>query len=1144
MSKVSVVEEHSTGFLLSPQQKRLWFLQEETGVGTYCAQCVVDLRGALRPELLKAASCRVVARHEILRTAFRRLPGMSIPVQVVTEEYEPCWREVNLLGLPPGAKHEAVERLLAEDGLGFDFDSPPLLRLTLVTLAPERHRLLCTLPALCADTRTLRNLVNELSNAYHSAGTDNKDQEEVSQYLQFSEWQNELLGDVAVEAGEYWRKHLGESGPQSSLPTITREAAENCFAPDRISIDLTPKLSLRLRELAARHDTTLELVLMASWQTLLRRSTGQAEVVVGRVIDGRRYEELGSILGLLASYVPVRCRFETGARFDDILKQLRRNYAEAEEWEDSVVWAADEARFNSLAPEVGFEFELHRAPVRRGGVSFDVQRLYSCFDRFKLKLRCVEQTSSLRLQFHFDTSHFQADGVETLAAQFQSLLNDVVKRPGALVDDLEILGEVERALLLVEFNRTRRVYPGERCLHRMFEAQAARTPDNTAVVFEGVRLTYRELDNRANQLAQHLRALGVGTDALVGVFMERSLEMVVGLLGVLKTGGAYLPLDSAYPKERLAFMLDDARVHVLLTQHDLVGLLPEHSAQLVVLDTGWNAIAAESDANPAVPVDADNLAYVIYTSGSTGTPKGVMVPHAGVSNCIDWMQETYLLDETDRFMLKTSLNFDPSVWEVFWPLSIGASVIVARPGGHQDAAYLVNAIAENEVTSIYFVPSMLRAFVDEPKLETCVSLRRVICGGESLSSETVARLFERTAVELHHSYGPTETSIAASESTCERGKFPHVIPIGKPLGNTQLYVLNPKMRLVPLGVPGELYIGGEGLGRGYLNRAGLTAERFVPDVFGEKPGARLYKTGDMVRYLPDGSIVFIGRADYQVKVRGFRIELEEIEAVLNGHTAVTQCVVTVNEGADGNKSLTAYVVAGEELSRRELHEFMQERLPDYMIPAAFVRLESLPLTVNGKVDRRALPAAESVALAGGAPFVAPRTLSEELIATAWTDLLRVARVSRDDSFFELGGHSLLATQLISRLRELFAVELTLRTVFDSPVLAELAAAVDLARFGSAAAAAVPFEKVVRRGPLAALVRAAAAMVFGPVRAGDSALQRAGGSATEGTFRSGGTATDVERSSAAARVAAHHFQSGGRRAAAGDRCGGNLPAAGN
>ncbi|ODG99848.1 non-ribosomal peptide synthetase [Nostoc sp. KVJ20] len=599
--------------------------------------------------------------------------------------------------------------------------------------------------------------------------------------------------------------------------------------------------------------------------------------------------------------------------------------------------------------------------------------------------------------------------------------------------------------VLQEWNDTQVVHHQALCIHQMFEMQVERSPQGIAVVYENTQLTYQQLNQRANQLAHHLRTLGVGPDVLVGICLERSLEMIVGLLGILKAGGAYVPLDPTYPSERLAFILEDTQTPVLLTQEKLVKNLPPHQAQVICLDSNWQGNILNSQENPVNETTAENLIYVIYTSGSTGQPKGVMIPHRGICNQLHWKQTTFGLTHADKVLLTISFSFDPSVWQIFWPLCFGGQLFMARPGGHKDPAYLVEVITEQQITVLALVPSILRVLLEEKGIENCRFLRHIICGGEALPGELIERFFAQLNLDnvLHNCYGPTEASIDTTFWTCQRGTNYTIAPIGRPITNAEIHILDENLQSVPVGESGELHIGGIGLARGYLNRPELTTEKFIVNPFNYEPGARLYKTGDLGRYLSDGNIEFLGRIDYQVKIRGFRIELGEIEARLGQHPALTQALVIAREDVPGDKQLVAYyIVASPEQipSQVELRRFLEGQLPEYMVPASFVFLDTLPLNPNGKIDRQALPAPDTFALSLSTNFVPPQNPREEVLATIWAKVLRLEQVGIHDNFFELGGHSLLATQVMSRVRQAFRIEIPLQLLFENPTIATLAQA--------------------------------------------------------------------------------------------------------
>ncbi|HKR15459.1 MAG TPA: amino acid adenylation domain-containing protein [Pyrinomonadaceae bacterium] len=1030
MQEVIIEKEIVQGYRLSTQQERLWRLQQEAPGLSFRALCAISIEGALDVSVLKDALSQLVQRHEICRTSFHRRPELRFPIQVIDDRADVFWQTIDLHELGESDQEVRVDEIFGqEQARPFDFDGEMPLRATLLSLSDQRNILIVSLPSFCADARTLKNLVTELAACYGSSL-----QSEVTQYAEFSEWQHELLSDEEAEAGkEYWNQQALPAQPALPLETVIDAG----FAPDVYGFKIDRETVRNLRALLFQRDVTESEFLLACWQSLLSRITAHTEIVTSYLHEGRGDEALLDGCGPFAKRVPVLTQFSDKQTFTGVLQQVRRSLNEADEWQDYFV--------NENTAAFSFEFEERTPLVTAHGLTFTICKQYVCDEQFNVKLASVKTSEDLELELHYDSNRHRRHDIARLAEEFQTLLTAAIANPEATLSDLEIVGACEGWEIVAGFNDTSAAYPTGTTIHELFEKRVALTPKAIAVEYEDEQLSYAELNTRANQLAHYLRRNGVGPDVLAGVLMERSVEMAVGLLAILKAGGAYVPVDPEYPAERIRFMIEDSGVPVLLTQSRLVAALPEHAARIICLDTDWSTIAKEPSDNPASGVTADNLVYVIYTSGSTGQPKGAMVHHGGVVNCLHWMQDTYKLDESDKFIFKTSLNFDPSVWELFWTLWAGATVCIARPGGQLDNAYLIDQIQKRNCTSIYFVPSMLRVFLEEADVEDCHSLKRVICGGEALALETIDRFYKLLpAAELHHSYGPTETSIAATEWTCEPHTKRCVVPMGYPLGNTQTYVMDQSLHLTPIGVLGELYIGGLGLGRGYLNRTELTAERFIPDPFSRVPGSRLYKTGDLVRYLTDGSLEFAGRMDHQVKIRGFRIELGEIEAQLSRHPAIKETVVTAREDRPGEKRLVAYVVGSHEqsLAIDDVREFLKARLPEYMAPAAFVVLKALPLMHNGKVDRRQLPEPEQSLVENQQHFVAPRTTIEEMLVVIWSDLLGLDQVGAHHNFFDLGGHSLLGTQLISRVRKTFQIEIPLRTLFESPTIAGMAQVVE------------------------------------------------------------------------------------------------------
>ncbi|MHC5747807.1 MAG: non-ribosomal peptide synthetase, partial [Nostoc sp.] len=703
-----------------------------------------------------------------------------------------------------------------------------------------------------------------------------------------------------------------------------------------------------------------------------------------------------------------------------------------------------ERNLSEMVPLFQVKFDLQQVQVEALELS-NLTVIPLNFDngtaKFELRFNLLEIDQGLTGLVEYSTDIFDASTITRMVEHYRNLLEGIVANPQQYLSNLSLLTETERHQLLGEWNDTGVDYPLHQCIHELFEAQVQKTPDAVAVVFEDEQLTYQELNARANQLAHYLRSLGLKPEVLMGICVERSLSMVIGLLAILKAGGAYIPLDPSYPKERLAYMLEDSQPSVLLTQQYLVESLPTHKAKVVCIDSDWRVIANKNTENPTCNITCDNLAYVIYTSGSTGKPKGAMNTHRGICNRLLWMQDAYELTTADIVLQKTPFSFDVSVWEFFWPLLTGARLVVAQPEGHRDTNYLVNLISQQKITTLHFVPSMMQVFLEAEGLEKCQSLVRVIASGEALPAQLQQRFFNRLDAQLHNLYGPTEAAVDVTFWECKDCVTNHkTVPIGRPIANIQIYLLDKYFNPVAFGVVGEVYIGGVGVGRGYLNQPDLTAEKFIPNPFSDEAAARLYKTGDLARYLPNGEIEYIGRIDYQVKIRGFRIELGEIEAVITQYPAVRETVVLVRDDSADSKRLVAYVVpnTNEILSISELRSFLESKLPNYMIPAAFVTLEALPLTPNGKVDRKVLPTPDTLRPELEVVYQPPKTELEKTIADIWQQVLNVENVGIHDNFFELGGHSLFLVQVHSKLQKKFPGDFPLVEMFQHPTVSHLA----------------------------------------------------------------------------------------------------------
>jgi amino acid adenylation domain-containing protein len=798
----------------------------------------------------------------------------------------------------------------------------------------------------------------------------------------------------------------------------------------------------------AREHVTLFTGLLTALKAVLAHYTGQEDVIVGSLSSDSRWALDDAHSDVFVNPVALRTNLADDPPVSVLLRRVSRTVEDAAKHRDypfeTLIEILHAAGVDSKTLIFQVMFILCNAPCclsEMPSSEADIAAIGEYAAQCDVVVVVSEADGRLGIDCEYDAELFEPETIRRLIGHLQTVVMAMANDPQQRLSALLLLTVTERHQLLVDWDHTVVDYDLDVCLHQLFEAQVKRTPDAIALTFDDAKLTYAELNEQANQVAHYLRRLGVGPDVLVGLFMERSLEMVVGLYGVLKAGGAYVPMDPEYPSARLAFMIQDTQVPVLLTQARLVAGLPEHYAHVICLDADWAAIAQERTENPDSGVTAEHLAYVIYTSGSTGQPKGVMNTHRGICNRLLWMQDTYALTSDDRVLQKTPFSFDVSVWEFFWPLLVGARLVVAQPGGHRDNAYLIELIVSQAITTIHFVPSMLQVFLAAKDVETCQSLRRVICSGEALPYDLQMRFFARLKAELHNLYGPTEAAIDVTYWACQQSGEHTVVPIGRPVANTQIYILNDYLQPVPIRVPGELHIGGVQVARGYLNRPELTEERFIRDPFCADVHARLYKTGDLARYLPDGNIEFLGRIDQQVKIRGFRVELGEIETVLAQHADVRESVVILREDPPGEHRLVAYVVPRQPyhvLVARELQRFLREQLPNYMVPAEFVSLEAMPLTPNGKVDRQALPVPEGQRTPLHQAYLMPQSEAERLIADVWREVLQVEAFGLHDNFFDLGGHSLLLARVQGNLQEIFGHTFSMTELFQHPTISSLA----------------------------------------------------------------------------------------------------------
>ncbi|TMQ65448.1 MAG: amino acid adenylation domain-containing protein [Candidatus Eisenbacteria bacterium] len=1042
---------------LSSAQRRLWFLQEIDPLSSaYTISGAVLLRGDLDLAALQAALDGVVARHEVLRTTFESDAGE--PRQRVHAAMPVVLRRTPGDASLPAAESARVAAELAHPA--WDLGRGPLVRAAVVEFSPREHSLVIAMHHIVADGWSIGILLRELGALYNAglAHLPPSLPEPPVQYADYALWQRQWLErEVLDEELRYWKQQLAGAPERLDLPADGPQPATRGRRGAQQPLSLSAELTESLKALGRREGATLFMTLLAAFQALLHRYTGQDDIVLGTPVAGRHQSEVEGLIGFFVNTLVLRSDLSGDPTFVQLLGRVREvalgAYAHQDLPFEQLVEALRPARDMRHTPLFQVMFALQNAPAEE----LHLHRLSSTLlpidvptAKFDLTLNLAEEGPLLSGTFEYDADRFASATVLRMAGHFQTLLEAIAAHPWTRLSRLPLLTEKESHQLLADREPLHDGAPG-RCAHQCFEEQAERTPEAVAVEFQERMLTFGELDQRANQLAHLLRGMGVGSDDVVGLHMERSLEMVVGLLGIQKAGGAYLPLDPSYPRERRSFMLRDARAVLLLTQTGLQDDLPGTAAPIIAVDDRWKLLEGHSRAAPAGSPRPESLAYVIYTSGSTGSPRGVMISHRALGNHMRWMAAAFPLAESDRVLQKTPTSFDASVWEFYAPLIAGARLILARPEGHQDAAYLIDTVQQQGITTLQLVPSMLALLLEDEGVRSCTSLKRVFCGGEVLPWEMQERFFAQLpAADLINLYGPTEATIDATFWACRKSGPRRKVPIGSPIANLRAYVLDSRLQLLPLGVPGELHLAGDGLARGYRGDPAWTAQRFVPDPFSAAAGARLYRTGDLARRLAGGELEFLGRIDHQVKMRGLRVDPQEIEAVLAEHPAVSKAAVVACEDPAGSASqgprLVAYLapVPGKAPTPEDLRSFLGERLPRFMIPAVFVSLEALPLTPSGKIDRRALPSPRSIGPALDGAGIAPRTPTEEILAGIWSQLLRIERVGREDNFFDLGGHSLLAMRVAVRLRRLFGIELPLRCLFDAPTLRGLAARVEQA----------------------------------------------------------------------------------------------------
>ena len=1011
---------------LSPMQEGMLFHSlVEDRTGAYFEQYCCTYQGSFDVAVFQKAWAQVIERHPVLRTLVM-WEREDKALQVVRKEVTPAWEVQDWRGQSQDQIATQLEKFLQEDrARGFDLTKAPLARFAVFRLADDAQRFVWSFHHLLLDGWSVPLILNEVY-AYYQ-GFLNGEEVAIKRPRPYRDYISWLQKQDLPKAETFWKERLRGFDTPARIPATsgTGLRPEAQIEYRHQAAYLSEETTATLKTLARDQKLTLNTIAQGAWSLLISRYSGRDDVVFGSTVSGRPAELNGveEMIGIFINTLPIRIQLPGASTIAVWLKDIQAQQVDLRDYEYSPLYRVQQwsqiprgqPLFESIVLFENYPVVKSPESARR----FDIRNVEVREDTDYPLTIGVEPADRLTLRITYDTSRYGDDAIQRMLGHFKSILEAIARDPQQSLSEIDILTNPERRQLLQEWNETTRAFPEDLCVHRLFEKQAAKTPDATALVFNDASLTYSDLDQRANQLAHYLQTQGVGPDVLVGLCVERSAEMVIAMLAILKAGGAYLPLDPEFPVERLAFIINDAHAHMLLTEEHLKDRLPAQTKQTVYMDGLWSRIDNSRKEPPAGGVRTDNLAYVIYTSGSTGKPKGVEVPHRAVVNFLSSMAHEPGIDKDDTLLAVTTLSFDISVLEIFLPLTVGAKVNIVDRDTASDGTKLLDKLAESRATVMQATPATWRLLVSA---EWPGSAKlKILCGGEPLSSDLAGALLERAA-SVWNMYGPTETTVW---STCHRITDPTTtIPIGKPIANTRIYVLDQYMRPQPIGIPGEIYIGGAGVARGYLGRAELTKERFVADRFGNDPEAHLYRTGDLARYRGDGALEYCNRQDNQVKVRGYRIELGEVETTLALHETIRQVVAMVREDRPDDRRLVAYYLPepGSNVTATDLRKFLREKLPEYMVPQHFVELDVFPLTPNGKIDRRSLSAPVST----GKPSVdaaTPKTETEIILAAIWKELIGANQVGLYDNFFELGGHSLLAIQAIARIKKAMGVQL-------------------------------------------------------------------------------------------------------------------------
>ena len=1039
---------------LSFAQQRLWFLNQlEPDSSVYNISSAFRLSGVLKISALERSIDEIIRRHESLRTTFAAVDGQ--PIQIIGESARYKQPLVDLSGLQEKDRLSEIHRLATAEARGpFDLAQGPLFRVKLLKVDEEDHVLLLTMHHIITDGWSMGVFFKELSTLYgaFSNGNSSPLPSLPIQYTDFAVWQQQWLqGDVLEAQLNYWKKQLDGASPTLELPADRSRSPIQTYRGDRHAFMLPKSLTEGLKILSAEEEATLFMTLMATFQTLLYRYTGQENISVGSPIANRNRTEIEGLIGFFVNTLVLRTDLSGDPSFRKLLNRVREAalgaYANQDFPFEKLVEQLQPERDLSRSPLFQVMFGLQnvpRRPLELSGLKVSPFEQKNDTAKFDLTLFLWEIEDGIKGSIEYCTDLFDSARIVRMIEHYRTLLEGVVANPDQSVSRLPLLTRAEQHQLLVDWNNTQLDYPKDKCIHELFEDQVIQTPDAIAVADKNEQITYQELNTRSNQLAHYLKELGVGPQVVVGLCTKRSIEMVIGIMGILKAGGIYLPLDPSYPEQRLSFMLEDSRALILLSDENSRSVLPKGKTRIVNIDSNDGIFTRQSPENPTSNVTAATPAYLIYTSGSTGTPKGVLGLQRGVVNRFNWMWQAYPFEAEEVCCQKTSISFVDSIWEILGPLLQGIKTVIVSDEVVKDPRQFVKYLAEEQVTRIIAVPSYLRVILDvySDLQKRLPRLKFWISSGEILSKELYQRFCEKLPqCLLLNLYGSSEVSadVTCFDTNSMNGVH-FSVPIGRPIANTQVYILDSGLQPVPVGVPGELYIGGDNLAAGYLNLGKMTENAFIPNPFSDRPSTRIFKTGDRGRWQPDGNIEFIGRVDHQVKIRGFRIELGEVEVVLNKHPSVKECVVVAREDRPNEQRLIAYIVLRRKskTATQEFQQLLKKRLPDYMLPSEFVMLDKLPVTTSGKVDRNALPAPDRSRRRPTDAPVAPRDELELQLTKTWEKVLRVQPIGRNDNFFELGGHSLLVVRLITQIEEILSTDLPFATLFQAPTVAQLA----------------------------------------------------------------------------------------------------------